>query len=64
MRFAPCVQEHLNFKGAKLSKSRGAFVEAPYFLSEHDLSALLKTAPLFWKLDESVIEDAHARLEG
>jgi methionyl-tRNA synthetase len=26
----------LHFKGAKLSKSRGAFVEVPYFLSKYD----------------------------
>jgi methionyl-tRNA synthetase len=38
--FAPCVWEYLNFKGAKLSKSRGAFVEVPYFLSRYDPDAL------------------------
>jgi hypothetical protein len=30
----------LNFKGTKLSKSRGAFVEVPYFLSKYDPDAL------------------------
>jgi methionyl-tRNA synthetase len=34
--FVPCYPEYLNFKGAKLSKSRGAFVEVPYFLSKYD----------------------------
>jgi methionyl-tRNA synthetase len=34
--FPSCVQEYLNFKGGKFSKSRGAFVEVPYFLSKHD----------------------------
>jgi hypothetical protein len=34
--FVPCDYEYLNFKGAKLSKSRGAFVEVPYFLSRYD----------------------------
>jgi methionyl-tRNA synthetase len=38
--FAPCVWEYLNFKGAKPSKSRGAFVEVPYFLSKYDPDAL------------------------
>jgi methionyl-tRNA synthetase len=36
----PCDHEYLNFKGAKLSKSRGAFVEVPYFLSKYDPDAL------------------------
>jgi methionyl-tRNA synthetase len=35
-----CDHEYLNFKGAKLSKSRGAFVEVPYFLSKYDPDAL------------------------
>jgi hypothetical protein len=30
-----CDYEYLNFKGAKLSKSRGAAVEVPYFLSRY-----------------------------
>ena len=34
--FVPCDHEYLNFKGTKLSKSRGAFVEVPYFLSKYD----------------------------
>jgi leucyl-tRNA synthetase len=34
--FVPCDHEDLNFKGKKLSKSRGAFVEVPYFLSKYD----------------------------
>jgi methionyl-tRNA synthetase len=34
--FPPCVQEHLNFKGSKFSKSRGAAVDVPYFLSKYD----------------------------
>ena len=36
----PCVREHLNFTGTKLSRSRGAFVEVPYFLSRYDADAL------------------------
>ena len=36
MAFVPCDHEYLNFKGTKLSKSRGAFVEVPYFLSKYD----------------------------
>jgi methionyl-tRNA synthetase len=35
-----CDHEYLNFKGTKLSKSRGAFVEVPYFLSKYDPNAL------------------------
>jgi methionyl-tRNA synthetase len=38
--FDPCDHEYLNFKGAKLSKSRGAFVEVTYFLSKYDPDAL------------------------
>jgi hypothetical protein len=38
--FGPCDHEYLNFKGTKLSKSRGAFVEVPYFLSKYDPDAL------------------------
>jgi methionyl-tRNA synthetase len=34
------ANEFLNFKGTKLSKSRGAFVEVPYFLSKYDPDAL------------------------
>jgi methionyl-tRNA synthetase len=34
--FAPCVQENLNFRGGKFSKSRGAAVDVPYFLSRYD----------------------------
>jgi methionyl-tRNA synthetase len=34
--FVPCDHEYLNFKGAKLSKSRGTAVEVPYFLSKYD----------------------------
>ncbi len=30
------MSENINFKGTKLSKSRGAFVEVPYFLSRYD----------------------------
>ena len=35
-----CDHEYLNFKETKLSKSRGAFVEVPYFLSKYDPDAL------------------------
>ena len=35
-----CDHEYLNFKGTKASKSRGAFVEVPYFLSKYDPDAL------------------------
>ena len=38
--FDPCDHEYLNFKGDKFSKSRGAFVEVPYFLSKYDPDAL------------------------
>jgi len=34
------ANEYLNFKGTKLSKSRGAFVEVPYFLERYDPDAL------------------------
>ena len=30
------VHEYRNFKGAKFSKSRGAAVDVPYFLSKYD----------------------------
>ena len=35
-----CDHEYLNFKGIKLSKSRGTAVEVPYFLSRYDPDAL------------------------
>jgi methionyl-tRNA synthetase len=38
--FPPFANEYLNFKGAKLSKSRGTAVEVPYFLSKYDPDAL------------------------
>jgi cysteinyl-tRNA synthetase len=59
-----CDHEYLNFKGTKLSKSRGAFVEVPYFLSKYDPDPLRQPAPLYKKLYEGVIEEEHARLEG
>jgi len=31
-----CDHEYLSFRGGKFSKSRGAFVEVPYFLSQYD----------------------------
>jgi methionyl-tRNA synthetase len=31
-----CDHEYLNFRGGKFSKSRGAFVDVPYFLSRYD----------------------------
>jgi methionyl-tRNA synthetase len=34
--FVHCDHEYLNFKGTKLSKSRGTAVEVPYFLSKYD----------------------------
>jgi methionyl-tRNA synthetase len=34
------ANEYLNFRGGKLSKSRGSFVEVPYFLSKYDPDAL------------------------
>jgi methionyl-tRNA synthetase len=34
--FVPCVYEYLNFRGGKFSKSRGAAVDVPYFLSRYD----------------------------
>jgi hypothetical protein len=36
MRFASCVSEYLNFRGGKFSKSRGAAVDVPYYLSKYD----------------------------
>ena len=35
-----CDHECLNFRGGKFSKSRGAAVEVPYFLSKYDPDAL------------------------
>ena len=47
--FVPCDHEYFNFKSTKLSKSRGAFVEVPYFLSKYDPDPLrfylVATAP-------------------
>ena len=40
MDFVPCDHEYLNFTGGKFSKSRGAFVEVPYFVSKYDPDAL------------------------
>jgi hypothetical protein len=34
--FVPRDHENLNFKGAKLGKSRGAAVDVPYFLTKYD----------------------------
>ena len=34
------ANEYLSFKGSKFSKSRGAFVDVPYFLSRYDPDAL------------------------
>jgi methionyl-tRNA synthetase len=34
--FVHCDHKYLNFKGAKLSKSRGTAVEVPYFLRKYD----------------------------
>jgi methionyl-tRNA synthetase len=34
--FVPCDHEYLNFKGGKFSKSRGAAIDVPYFLSKYD----------------------------
>ena len=38
--FVPCDHEYLNFRGGKFSKSRGAVVDVPYFLSKYDPDAL------------------------
>jgi hypothetical protein len=62
--FVPCDHEYLNLKGAKLSKSRGTAVEVPYFLSKYDPDLLREPALLFEKLDESLIDEEYARLEG
>jgi len=35
-----CDHEYLNFRGGKFSKSRGAAVDVPYFLSRYDPDAL------------------------
>jgi methionyl-tRNA synthetase len=59
-------------QGTKLSKSRGAFVEVPYFLSKYDPDALrfylTATAPETRDTPAavllSVIEEEYARLEG
>jgi hypothetical protein len=42
--FVPCDHQYLNFKGAKLGKSRGAAVDVPYFLSKYDPGPLLTAA--------------------
>jgi methionyl-tRNA synthetase len=34
--FVPCDHEYLNFRGGKFSKSRGAAVDVPYFLTRYD----------------------------
>jgi leucyl-tRNA synthetase len=34
--FVHCDHEYPNFRGGKFSKSRGAFVDVPYFLSRYD----------------------------
>jgi methionyl-tRNA synthetase len=34
--FVPSVQEYPNFRDGKFSKSRGAVVDVPYFLSRYD----------------------------
>jgi methionyl-tRNA synthetase len=34
--FVPCDHEYLNFRGGKFSKSHGATVDVPYFLSKYD----------------------------
>jgi hypothetical protein len=39
-------------------------VEVPYFLSKYDPDPLREPASLFKKLDESVVEEETARLEG
>ena len=36
MVFVPCDHEYLNFRGGKFSKSRGAAVDVPYYLSKYD----------------------------
>jgi hypothetical protein len=54
----------LNFRGGKSSKSRGAAVDVPCFLSKYDPDPPRAPAPLFKKLDESVVEEEYARLEG
>ena len=36
MGFVPCDHEYLNFRGGKFSKSRGAAVDVPYYLSKYD----------------------------
>ena len=38
--FVHCDHKYLSFKGSKFSKSRGAFVDVPYFLSRYDPDAL------------------------
>lgn len=38
--FAPFANEYLNFRGGKFSKSRGAAVDVPYFLSKYDPDVL------------------------
>jgi methionyl-tRNA synthetase len=34
--FVHCDHEYLNFRGGKFSRSRGAAVDVPYFLSKYD----------------------------
>jgi methionyl-tRNA synthetase len=47
MGFVHCDHEYLNCKDGKFSKSRGAFVEVPYFLSKYDPDPLRFPCGLF-----------------
>ncbi len=62
--FVPCDHEYLNFKGGKFSRSRGAAVDVPCFLSKYEPDPLREPAPLLKTLDESLVEEEYARLEG
>ncbi len=51
-------------RDTKFSKGRGAFAEVLTFLSKYEPDALREPAPLFKKLDESVVVEQCERLEG
>ena len=51
-------------EGGEFDESRSAAVHVSYFLSKYDPDLRRRPAPLFKKLDESVIEEEYARLEG
>ena len=49
--------------GKSTSQICGAAVDVPHYLSKSEAAPLRQPAPLFKKLDESVVEQECARLE-